>query len=129
MAHILLIEDSGDYADIVAFYLKSSGFTVTSIRDGRQGLDAARAGGVDLIITDLMLPSLNGYEICSLLKQDSRYQRIPIMILTASKLQTKDRELALQCGADAFCAQSTEPKQLLERIQALLNASASASSS
>jgi DNA-binding response OmpR family regulator len=128
MAHILLIEDSSDYADIVAFYLKSSGFTVTAVRDGREGLDKARAGGVDLSVTDLMLPSLNGYEICALLKQDSRHQRIPIMILTASTLQAKDRELALQCGANAFCAKSTEPKQLLERVQALLSASTSASS-
>ena len=128
MANILLIEDSVDYADILVFYLRSAGFTVTAARDGREGLDKARVAGVDLIITDLMLPGLNGYEICSLLKQDARFKRIPIVILTASKLHSKDRELALECGADAFCAKSTEPKQLVETINGLLKSSADAPS-
>jgi DNA-binding response OmpR family regulator len=117
---ILLIEDSADYRDVVAFYLQKSGFDVVVAADGREGLQQARAPGIHLIITDVMLPSLNGYEICSLLKQDGRYQRIPIIVLTASKLQATDRELALQCGADAFCPKSIELKQLVEKIRALL---------
>ena len=126
--HLLLIEDSTDYREIVSFYLRSAGFVVGCAKDGRDGLAQARAGPCDLIITDVMLPSLGGYEICSLLKQDSRYQRIPIIILTASKLQPKDRELALQCGADAFCPKSLEPKLLVEKIQQLLAGQAASSS-
>ncbi len=122
-ARILLIDDNHDYGDIVSYYLKTAGgYDVEVSLDGREGLAKARSGSWDLIITDLMLPGHNGYEICALLKQDLRYQKIPVLILTASKLQAKDEQLAKECGADDFCQKSLEPRQLAERVRQLLAA-------
>ena len=120
-ARILLIDDNDDYRDVLSYYLKTvGGYDVEISPDGREGLAKARAGSWDLIITDLMLPGHNGYEICTLLKQDLRYQKIPVLILTASRLQPKDEQLARDCGANDFCQKSLEPKVLAERIRQLL---------
>ena len=120
-SRILLIDDNDDYRDVLSYYLKTvGGYDVEISLDGREGLAKARAGSWDLIITDLMLPGHNGYEICTLLKQDLRYQKIPVLILTASKLQPKDEQLARDCGANDFCQKSLEPKLLAERIRQLL---------
>ncbi len=117
---ILLIEDSDDFRQIVSHYLGTHGYSVTTAENGRDGLAKARAEAFDLIITDLMLPILGGYEICTLLKQDSRYSSVPILVLTASKLQPKDRDLAVECGANDFCPKSLEPQALLEKVRELL---------
>jgi len=69
-----------------------------------------------------MLPAISGYEICTLLKQDARYQKVPIIVLTASKLQPKDEQLAKECGADAFFPKSIEPKTLVAHIHELIAA-------
>ena len=124
-ARILIIEDSPDYLEIVSFYLRASGFIVETAQDGREGLTKARNEPFDLIITDLMLPSHSSYEICTMLRQDVRFQRIPIVVLTASKLHAKDEELAKNCGADAFCPKSTEPRKLVEKLRELIAAASS----
>ena len=120
MPRILMIEDTTDYRDIISYYLGKTGFTVTTARDGREGLEKARGETFDLIITDLMLPAVSGYEICTLLKQDARYQKIPIIVLTASKLQPKDEQLAKECGANAFFPKSIEPKTLVAHIHEMI---------
>jgi DNA-binding response OmpR family regulator len=116
-----MIEDTADYRDIITYYLGKTGFTVTAAHDGRDGLEKARRESYDLIITDLMLPAVSGYEICTLLKQDARYHKTPIIVLTASKLQPKDEQLAKECGADAFFPKSIEPKLLVTKIQELIS--------
>ena len=123
MPRILMIEDTADYRDIITYYLGKTGFTVTAAHDGREGLEKARRESFDLIITDLMLPAVSGYEICTLLKQDARHHKTPIIVLTASKLQPKDEQLAKECGADAFFPKSIEPKLLVERIHELISGS------
>ena len=123
-ARILVIEDDPDFLDLVNYLFTSAGYTLSVARNGREGLEKARKEQPDLILTDLMLPQLNGYEICSMLKQDLRYQKIPVIMSSATKVQRKDEQLAKDCGADAFILKSLEPKQLLEQVRTLLAAAA-----
>ncbi len=125
-ATILLIEDDPDYRDLIAYRLRSAGHTVRIASNGQDGLEQAREQAPDLILTDLMLPKLNGYEICSLLKQDQRYQRIPIVVFSATKMHDRDAKLAKECGANAYVLKSVEPKLLVEQVNALLAPPASA---
>lgn len=119
-ARILIIEDNSDFLDLLGYTLTAAGYTLLTAKTGKEGLEMARREQPDLILTDLMLPLLNGYEICSMLKQDARYQRIPIMMLSATKVQEQDERLAKDCGADLFVLKSIEPKELLLKILELL---------
>ena len=120
---ILVIEDDPDFLQILSHLLTTAGYVVTAARSGQEGLEKARATQPNLILTDLMLPQLNGYEICSLLKQDVRFRHIPIFLLSATKTQTKDERLAVECGADAYALKSLETGALLQKVHNLLAAS------
>ena len=119
-ARVLLIEDNQDFRDIMALVLKGAGYQLSMAVNGQEGLEAARREKPDLIVTDLMLPKLNGYEICTMLKQDVRYRAIPIVVLSATKVEGKDIELARECGANAFLVKTTAHQDLLKKIQELL---------
>ena len=121
-ARILIIEDNPDFRDLLTYTLKAAGYNLLIAATGKEGLDTARREQPDLILTDLMLPLMNGYEICSMLKQDVRYRRIPIMMLSATKVQEQDEHLAKDCGADLFVLKSIDPKHLLVKIRELLAA-------
>ena len=121
-ARILIIEDHADLLEVLAYTLRAAGYDLLTAKTGKEGLEMAQREQPDLILTDLMLPLLNGYEICSMLKQDVRYKQIPIMMLSASKVQGKDEQLAKDCGADLFLLKSIPSKELLAKIQELLNA-------
>lgn len=116
---ILLVEDEPGMAKVISKRLELAGFHVTLSTDGQDALVKARDGTPDLIILDLMLPKLNGYEICTLLKQDRRYQHIPIIMLTA-KAQESDKKLGLECGADAYLTKPYRADMLLDQVWALL---------
>ena len=119
---ILLIEDDKDFAELVTYMLARAGnaYTVLVANDGQEGLAKAQQEQPDLIITDLMLPRLNGYEVCAMLKQDVRYQKIPVMIWSATKVQDRDAKLASECGADRFELKSLTSEQLQQAIHELL---------
>ena len=87
---ILLVDDSHELVQLASMRLEAAGYEVVPVYDGRQALDHVRQAGPrpDLIILDLMLPTLNGYEVCTMLKQDTRYQKIPIMMFTAKAQDT-----------------------------------------
>jgi len=88
-----------------------------------QGLTDAREGQPDLVILDLMLPRLNGYEVCRMLKKDPRYERMPILILTA-RAGSQDRQEGLDCGADAYLTKPFQPEVFAAEVQRLLGKSA-----
>ena len=117
---ILIIEDDLDVLESVSGLLSSSGYTVLTATTGRHGLEKAQKEQPDLILTDLMLPHMNGYEVCTMLKQDTRYQRIPVIVWSATKLEDKDAQVAKECGADVFLLKTLDPKQLLRTIQDLI---------
>ncbi len=117
---ILLVEDNKDVLNLVSYQLSTAGFTVISAKDGREGLDKALQEQPDLVLTDLMLPTLNGYEICAFLKQHVRHKTIPVIIWSATKIQPKDETLAKECGADGFLLKTVDPDKLVEQIRLLL---------
>lgn len=116
---ILLIEDDADIAKTTTVFLESEGFKVITVVDGIEGLDKARTENPDLIILDIMLPSLDGYKICRMLKFDKNYKHIPIILFSALA-QDLDKRLGKEVGADAFIAKPFEPQVLIDKIKELL---------
>jgi len=98
---VLLIDDEIQLVEGVKVRLQISGYSVLTAYDGHEGLEMARQHKPDLILLDLMMPKLNGYEVCSMLKQDTRLKDIPVIIFSA-KSQEYDKQLAMECGADAL---------------------------
>ena len=119
---ILLVDDELELGKLVKMRLEANGYEVVMAFNGQEALDKAHAEHVDVIILDLMLPKVNGYEVCTMLKQDPRYPNIPVIIFTAMA-QGKDEALAKECGADAYLRKPFQSKQLLETIQTLLPSS------
>lgn len=118
---ILLVDDEPSIVKMVGKRLEVEGFEVLVAMDGQEGLTKARAEQPDLVILDLMLPKLNGYEVCTMLKQDARFQKIPIVLVTA-RAQEKDERLGMECGANAYVRKPFRAQELLEQIRALLSA-------
>ena len=116
---ILLVDDEPSIVKMVGKRLEVEGFQVIVAMDGQDGLQKAQTGQPHLIILDLMLPKLNGYEVCTMLKQDTRYQKIPIMMFTA-KARDKDEKLGMECGANAYLRKPFRAQELLDKIRALL---------
>jgi DNA-binding response OmpR family regulator len=119
MKKILIIEDEEAIRFILEKRLSDAGYFVISAEDGIEGLNKLRKENPDLIVLDLMLPGLDGYQICSLIKRDRRYAHIPVLILTA-RIQQKDYEMAMAVGADAFLTKPFESQVLLSKIAELL---------
>ena len=116
---ILLVDDEPSIVKMVGKRLEIEGFEVLIAMDGQEGLMKAQHEHPHLIILDLMLPKLNGYEVCTRLKQDPAYQKIPIVLFTA-KAKEKDEKLGMECGANAYVRKPFRAPELLERIRALL---------
>ena len=123
---ILLVDDEPSIVKMVGKRLEVDGFEVLLAMDGQEGLHKARTEHPDLIVLDLMLPKLNGYEICTMLKQDARYQKVPIVLFTA-KAQEKDEKLGMECGANAYVRKPFRAQELLDKIRALLTTPGGAS--
>jgi DNA-binding response OmpR family regulator len=119
---VLLVDDEPSIVKMVGKRLEVEGFDVLIAMDGQDALAKARAEHPDLIVLDLMLPKLNGYEVCTMLKQDTRYQKIPIVLFTA-KAQEKDEKLGMECGANAYVRKPFRAQELLEKIRTLIAAS------
>lgn len=116
---ILIVDDEEDILSLLKFRLEANNYEVLSASDGQEGLMKARAEKPDIIILDLMLPKLDGYKVCRMLKFDENYKNIPIIMFTA-KAQQKDEELGKEMGADAYITKPFEPDILLEKIRELL---------
>lgn len=116
---ILLVEDEKDMLDIVKLRLEANDYKVITASDGQQALELARREKPDLIILDLMLPRLDGYKVCGLLKKDARFNKIPIVMFTA-RAQEEDIKLGKEVGADAYITKPFESEVLLSKISELL---------
>ena len=120
MPSALIIDDESALTTIVSRFLERSGFDVDAATSGAEGLEKARATQPDVIVVDVMMPEMNGYEVCQRLRSDPRTTRAAILVLTA-RGQLVDRQMALQAGADAHTAKPFNGKTLVEEIQALLD--------
>jgi two-component system, cell cycle response regulator DivK len=119
MARILYVEDNDDNIYMLKQRLERKGFEVLVARDGRAGVEAAREHMPDLILLDLGLPVLDGWEAARLLKQDERTQAIPIIALSAHAM-AGDRVAALEAGCNDYGTKPVDFRQLLEKMAALL---------
>ena len=118
--HLLMIEDDTRLAAMVGEYLTQSGFTVTHMADGESGLAALQDKAVDLVILDLMLPDIDGLEVCRRIRAlPGPVARVPVLMLTA-KGDPMDRIVGLELGADDYLPKPFEPRELLARIRAVL---------
>ena len=116
---ILIVEDEKDIVRMLEYNLKKEGFRTVSCHDGEDALDLAGREGPDLILLDLMLPRIDGIEVCKELKKVSKTSLIPIIMLTA-KSQESDKVLGLELGADDYVTKPFSPRELIARIKAVL---------
>ena len=118
--NLLMIEDDSRLAQMVGEYLGLSGFAFAHATDGLSGLEQLRTGPVDLVILDLMLPDIDGLEVCRRIRAlPGELARTPILMLTA-KGDPMDRIVGLEMGADDYLPKPFEPRELLARIRAVL---------
>jgi two-component system phosphate regulon response regulator PhoB len=118
-AQIVVIEDDADILELLQYNLSRQGYGVVSCQDGEAGLRSVREAGPDLVLLDLMLPGLDGLEVCRQLKADPLTRAIPVIMVTA-KGQEQDVVNGLDTGADDYVAKPFKPKELLARVRAAL---------
>jgi two-component system alkaline phosphatase synthesis response regulator PhoP len=116
---ILVVDDEDDLLELVRYNLTKEGYDVTCVGSGEEALKAVRRQIPDLIVLDLMLPSVNGLEVCRRLKADARTREVPVLMLTA-KSEESDMIAGLDRGADDYIAKPFSPRVLNARIKALL---------
>jgi len=119
MAKILVVDDEPDAVELVEFNLKNASFEVITAADGAEALKKARSTLPDLILLDLMIPEVDGLEVCKLLRRDAATAGIPILMLTAKAAEI-DRVLGLELGADDYVTKPFSPRELMLRIKGLL---------
>ncbi|MDP1852964.1 MAG: response regulator [Candidatus Omnitrophota bacterium] len=118
--NILIVEDEKDMVGLLTVRLANLGYEVMAGYDGQAGLALAQKYSPDLIVLDLMLPKLNGYKVCRMLKFDEKYKNIFIVIYSA-RSQERDKQLADECGADAYIAKTSGQEILVDQIKKLLS--------
>jgi len=119
---VLIIEDDADVVDLIRYNLKKAKFRVLTAKDGAEGFSMAVTDRPNVVVLDIMMPRLNGFEVLKKLKADSRSQSIPVVILSA-KGEAESRIKGLQLGADDYMPKPFSPKELVLRIQGLMRRS------
>ena len=122
---ILVVDDEPDAIELVSYNLKNVGYDVASAADGTEALKKARSLLPNLIILDLMLPEVDGMEVCKILRRDPNTSGIPIIMLTAKAAEI-DRVLGLELGADDYVTKPFSPRELVLRVKRLLRTTESA---
>ena len=116
---VLIVDDEPSIAKILRKQMEVAGFDVTVAVDGEEGLAKIRDGRPELVILDVMLPKMNGHQVCAAVKQDPALKAIPILMLTA-KAQRQDQEEAKTCGAEAYLTKPFQLDELLGKVRGLL---------
>ena len=116
---IMVVDDEADIRELIKFNLEKEGFDVVPVSDGETALEEARLRQPDLIILDVMLPGIDGIEVCFKLKSDTAYKSIPIVMLSA-KSDESDQLVGLKIGADDYLVKPFSPKVLVAKISAIL---------
>ncbi|MBX3731912.1 MAG: response regulator transcription factor [Verrucomicrobiae bacterium] len=119
MSKILVVDDEPDALELVSFNLKAAGYEVVTADDGGDALKKARQHVPDLLLLDLMLPEVDGLEVCKMLRRDPATAGIPIIMLTAKAAEI-DRVLGLELGADDYVTKPFSPRELVLRVKNLL---------
>lgn len=117
---ILVVDDEPEAVELLEFNLRQAGYVISTAADGAEALKRARTQSPDLIVLDVMLPEMDGFEICKSLRLDAATARIPIIMLTAKAAEI-DRVLGLELGADDYLTKPFSPRELLLRIKKILS--------
>ena len=117
---ILIVEDEESLLKLESILLSSKGYSVTGVMDGKSALEEIRARKPDLVVLDIMLPELDGFEVCKRIKENPETAAIPVVMLTAKK-NSQDYARGMQVGADAYITKPFKSAQVIELIQGLLS--------
>jgi two-component system alkaline phosphatase synthesis response regulator PhoP len=125
MKKVLVVDDDVDFCEATKLLLDSKGYDVELAHDGKEGLEKVRAGRPDLVILDVMMPEMNGYDVCVVLKADKALKKIPVILLTAVDQHlfktTYTQAMGLMTEADDYIAKPVEPQDLVRRVEVWLN--------
>jgi two-component system alkaline phosphatase synthesis response regulator PhoP len=125
MKKVLVVDDDVDFCEATKLLLDSKGYEVILAHDGKEGLEKVRAGRPDLVILDVMMPEMNGYDVCVVLKADEELKKIPVILLTAVDQYlfktTYTQAMGLMTEADDYIAKPVEPQDLVKRVEVWLN--------
>ncbi len=116
---VLVIDDEKDLIELVRYNLSKEGFDVVAAADGPTGVEIASRHKPDLVVLDLMMPGIDGLEVCRRMRGDDRTRRIPLIMLTAKGAEA-DRIVGLEMGADDYVTKPFSPRELVARIKAVL---------
>ncbi len=119
MSRVLVVEDSQSQREMISGLLQQNGLEVTVVGDGVEALEAVQGSQPDLIVLDIVMPRMNGYEVCRRLKADPLTQKTPI-VMCSSKGEEFDRYWGIRQGADAYIAKPFQPQELVGTIKQLL---------
>ena len=117
---VLIADDEADIVETLAFMLEAQEFNVITANDGEAALMKAKEERPDLILLDVMMPKINGYKVCRLLKFDKQYSNIPILMLTA-RSQDEDRAIGEETGADEYITKPFDIEEVVEKVKEYLN--------
>ena len=120
MASVVVIEDEPHIAILVATKLRNAGHAVYVATDGAAGLQYVQSHAPDLVVLDVMMPSMNGYDVCRAIRQHFSPTEQPVVILLSARSQVADRERGLEAGCDDYIVKPFQPADLLARVTALL---------
>ncbi|MCF7874919.1 MAG: response regulator [Candidatus Omnitrophica bacterium] len=116
---ILVADDEPDFVELISMRLEVNGFEVVAAKDGQEAIDKTKKENPDLLILDLMMPKLDGFEVCRMLKFDDNFRNLPIIVLSALD-QQQDREKAIKAGADEYFIKPFDLSLLLTKIRDLI---------
>lgn len=116
---VLVVDDEPDIRLILQARLEAAGYRVETASNGLEALNRIRTQPPDLVILDLMLPGMDGFAVCAMLKRDQRFSHIPIVILSA-RSQAQDKKTGTSLGADAYITKPFQPQELLSTIEQLI---------
>ena len=116
---LLIVDDEKDFVRAIADRLEAKGFDIIEAFDGKEGLEKAYKEKPDVIVLDVMMPEMNGYDVCRKLKLDEKFKNTPVIMLTG-KFQPNDVEFGKEMGADAYLTKPLDLELLLHKVNALL---------
>lgn len=115
MSKVLVVEDDASTAELLKYTLETKGLTVDLAGDGGEAVKKVRVNTPDLIILDIMLPTMDGFQVCEIIKHNILYENLPIIMLSA-KVRREDISKGLEKGADEYITKPFEPDRLMERV-------------
>jgi DNA-binding response OmpR family regulator len=124
MKKILMVDDDRDFCEATAIFLESKGYQVTVAHDGKEGLEKIKTTRPDLVILDVMMPEMNGYDVCVVMKSDSDLKKIPVILLTgvgeAMFRTTYNQYMGLMTEADDYLSKPVDTAELSLRVESFL---------